>query len=186
MKKLLLIALCVTAFGLTAKAQEVEVQFGVKAGLNIADFGGDIDTEGSRMGLHFGGVAEFKFSETFSIQPELLYSMQGAEVIDGVDLELDYLNLPIMAKYYVMDGLSVEAGPQVGVLLSADQDGVEDAKDGLNSIDFSLNAGVAYDLPIGLFLQARYSAGLSNINDNDSSDEKWNNNIISLSLGYKF
>lgn len=185
MKKLLLSALCVTAFGITAQAQDLEIQFGAKAGLNIADMGGDADTEGSRTGLHIGGLAEIKISETFSIQPELLYSMQGAEVAEDVDLELSYLNVPIIAKYYVMEGLSIEAGPQVGFLLSADQDG-NDAKDNLKSIDFALNGGVAYDLPMGVFFQVRYSAGISDINDIDGVDDKANNNVLSLSVGYKF
>ncbi|GGB74524.1 hypothetical protein GCM10007424_13060 [Flavobacterium suaedae] len=183
MKKLLLSALFVTAFGVATQAQEI--QFGVKAGVNIADLGGDADTEGSLTSFHVGGVAEFKLTETFSVQPELLYSMQGANVADGVDLELNYLNVPIMAKYYLMEGLSIEAGPQVGFLLSADQEG-EDAKDTVKSVDFALNGGVAYDLPIGVFFQARYSAGLSDINDIEGVDEKATNNVISLSVGYKF
>ena len=183
MKKLLLSALFVTAFGFTTQAQEV--QFGVKAGVNIADLGGDVDTEGSLTSFHVGGVAEVKLTETFSVQPELLYSMQGANIADGVDLELSYLNVPIMAKYYVMEGLSIEAGPQVGFLLSADQDG-EDVKDTVKSVDFALNGGVAYDLQMGVFFQARYSAGLSDINDVDGVDMKATNNVFSLSVGYKF
>ncbi len=187
MKKLLLSAAAVMAFSFATQAQEVK--FGAKVGVNIADLGGDAETDGSLTGLHIGGVAEIKLTETFSVQPELVYSMQGAAVKDELggdaDLKLGYLNVPIMAKYYLMEGLSIEAGPQVGFLMSAKAED-DDVKDGYKSIDFALNGGVAYDLPMGVFFQARYSAGLSDINDFEGSDAKITNNVISLSVGYKF
>lgn len=196
MKKILLSAVAVMAFGVAAQAQDMK--FGVKAGLNIANIGGDAETEGSRMGLHIGGVAEFKLSETFSIQPELLYSMMGAKInqTDGfdseeVDLKLDYLTIPVMAKYYIAEGFSIEAGPYVGFLMSAKVED-EDVKDGYKGVDFGLGAGVAYDLPMGVFFQARYAAGLSEIGEDfEFAGEtveavKATNNAIQISVGYKF
>ncbi|WP_294822418.1 porin family protein [uncultured Flavobacterium sp.] len=199
MKKILLSAVAVMAFGAAAQAQEMK--FGVKAGLNIANQGSDAETEGSRMGLHIGGVAEFKLSENFSIQPELLYSMMGSKVntitedltVEEVDNKLDYLTLPVLAKYYIMEGLSLEAGPYVGFLMSAKQEDT-DIKDGIKSIDFGLNAGVAYDLPMGVFFQARYVLGLSDINDAGDTEiggvtyeaPKVTNNGLQISVGYKF
>lgn len=191
MKKILLSAAAIMAFGFASQAQDIK--FGAKAGLNIADFGGDAETSGSRTGFHVGVIAEFKLTEQFSIQPELLYSMQGAKyetVIDfdivEQDMKLDYLNVPIMAKYYLFEGFSIQAGPQVGFLMSAKAED-EDVKDSFKSIDFALNGGVGYELPLGVFFQARYSAGLANIADGEGSDDySINNNVISLSVGYKF
>lgn len=195
MKKILLSAVAVMAFGV---AQAQEIKFGAKAGLNIANLGGDAETDGSRTGFHIGAVAEFKLTETFSIQPELVYSMQGAKTKFGIeelgmvveeDLKLDYINIPIMAKYYVMEGLSLEAGPQIGFLMSA-KFGSEDVKDGYKSIDFGLAAGVGYELPMGVFFQARYNAGLANIADTSSDegegDFKMTNGVFQISVGYKF
>src|SRR5690606_25716845 len=146
-------------------------------------------TSGSRTGLHIGALAEFKLTEQFAIQPELLYSMQGAKEEDfgeEYDTNLDYLNIPIMAKYYITENLTVEAGPQIGFLMSAESDG-EDIKDGMNSMDFGINGGVGYQLPMGLFFQARYYAGLSNTYDGEGSDDfKMPNNVFQLSVGYKF
>lgn len=191
MKKILLSAAAIMAFGFASQAQDIK--FGAKAGLNIADFGGDAETSGSRTGFHVGAVAEFKLTEQFSIQPELLYSMQGAkfETLDGFDvveedMKLDYLNIPIMAKYYLFEGFSIQAGPQVGFLMSAKAED-EDVKDSFKSIDFALNGGVGYELPLGVFFQARYSAGLANVADGEGSDDySINNNVISVSVGYKF
>ncbi|MUV03215.1 outer membrane beta-barrel protein [Flavobacterium rakeshii] len=195
MKKILLSATALLAFGFASQAQDIK--FGAKAGLNIADFGGDAETSGSRTGFHVGVVAEFKLTEQFSIQPEIVYSMQGAkfETLDGFasiveqDMKLDYLNVPIMAKYYLFEGFSIQAGPQVGFLMSAKVDD-DDAKDSFKSIDFALNGGVGYELPSGVFFQARYSAGLADINDVEGFEgadaPKINNNVISFSVGYKF
>jgi hypothetical protein len=202
MKKVFLVFAIVT-LGFTVNAQEVT--FGVKAGLNLASIAGD-DTDGldSRTSFHVGGVAEISISEKFSVQPELLYSAQGAKYTesDGYDGEfkLDYINLPIMAKYYVADGFSLEAGPQVGFLLSAkdeytspEDSGTDDLKDFVKGIDFGLNFGVGYKLDSGLNFGARYNLGLSNIWDFGSVDPgfglddiKNQNSVIQFSVGYFF
>jgi len=154
-------------------------------------------------------LAEIKFNN-FAIQPEIVYSQQGTKLTinnySGNDLtssleltsKLDYINVPIAVKYYVIEGLSLQAGPQIGFLVSAKEKAelkangenvsVEmDAKDGYEKVDFALFGGIGYDLPIGIFFQARYNAGLSNINkDPDSADIQLTNNVFSFSVGYKF
>ncbi len=136
MKKIILSAFAVMAFGF-ANAQEVK--FGAKAALNVASLTGDVvDDASSLIGFQVGGFAEIKLSDKFAIQPELLYSTQGANSDDFGNLELGYINIPVMAKYYVVESFSLEAGPQIGFLVSAKDDG-EDAKDFLSSTDFSFN-----------------------------------------------
>jgi len=150
------------------------------------------------MGISLFGSADV--SDKFSIQPELLYSAQGAKYEDEVlkeTIKLDYLNLPIMAKFYVADGFSLEAGPQVGFLLSAKGkveaggESIEaDIKELFKGIDFGFNFGVGYKLPSGINFGARYNLGLSNIIEPDSEfnvgDVKNQNGVIQLSLGYFF
>lgn len=190
MKKVLLSAVALLAFGFAAQAQE-GTRFGVKAGVNFATLGGDAEDVSSLTGFHVGAVAELKVSEMFSVQPEVLFSMQGAKQdVGGTDVKtkFSYINVPIMAKYYIMEGLSIEAGPQVGFLMSADIEG-NDAKDFYKSIDFGIAGGLAYDLEMGVFFQARYYAGISNIADipdGSNSDYKETNNVFSVSVGYKF
>ena len=184
MKKLFLCAaLAVFAFT-SVNAQEVT--FGVKAGVNLASIAGD-DTDGvsSLTSFHIGGVAEISFSDKFSFQPELLYSAQGYSY-DSFDVKLDYINIPLLAKYYVAEGFSIEAGPQVGFLMSAKAED-EDVKDFVSGIDFGLGIGVGYKMDSGLNFAARYNLGLSNINDGEGSDDfKNQNNVIQLSVGYMF
>jgi hypothetical protein len=193
MKKIFLSAIAVMAIGTAAQAQDIN--FGAKAGVNFASMSidpeGDMDLK-SRTGLHIGVLAEFKITETFAVQPEILYSMQGYKAEFGdveVETKADYLIIPIMAKYFVTEGLSIEAGPQVGFLMSAKDDDGEDIKDGYKSIDFGINGGLGYELPMGVFFQARYYVGLSNIaeeTDLGEADVEYKNNVFALSVGYKF
>ncbi|MES2812079.1 MAG: porin family protein [Bacteroidota bacterium] len=184
MKKLLLTAAAVFAFGF-ANAQETK--FGVKAGINMSNFGGDLDGYDSKIGLLVGGFAEIKLSDKFAVQPELLFSGVGAKV-DDVSLNLNYLAIPVMAKYFATEKFSVEAGPQIGFLMSAKAklDGEsEDIKDSFNSTDLGLNLGAGYDFTENISAGLRYNLGLSNIIA-DSGDFKGSNNAFSLAVAYKF
>ena len=222
MKKIFLSAVAIMALGTAAQAQDIS--YGVKAGVNFANFGGDVDESSSRTGFHVGAVVELPISETFSIQPEVVFSQQGAQVdsstesvISGVttrtttenEQTLNYINVPVLAKYYIMEGLSLEVGPQVGFLVSAKSkfdststatfggtsnstsaSGETDNKDGFKSVDFSAVAGVGYELPMGLFFQARYQVGISSVLEDseglDSQDISTTNQVLSLSVGFKF
>ena len=183
MKKLLLVTV-MTFFGL-ANLFAQEVEFGVKGGLNFAsisgDNTGDIDPVTS---FNFGVMSEIPISEKFSFQPELMYSGQGYSIGDDT-VELSYLNLPLMGKYYVTKGLSLEAGPQIGFLLAADNEGT-DVKDSFNSVDLGVNFGVGYKLDNGLNFGVRYNLGLSDINDLDGFNDKNQNGVFQFSVGYFF
>lgn len=206
MKKIILVALIAIFSFVGVNAQ---TSFGVKAGLNLASITGD-ETDGidSRTSFHIGVIAEFEISDKFSFQPELVYSSQGAKYsYSEIDYsmegkyKLDYLNIPLMAKYYVAEGFSIEAGPQIGILLSAKDDweaifegvtesGTDDLEDigVVKDIDFGLNFGVGYKLDNGINFGARYNLGLSNLNDESAYDEDftWNNSVIQISVGYFF
>ena len=171
------------------------VTFGAKAGVNFANVSADDDDDlDGRTSFHIGATAEFSLSETFSIQPELLYSGQGFTTKESdIDItgKMDYINLPIMAKFYVAEGLSLEVGPQIGFLLNAKLEGKDDGnsvsidfKDELKSVDFGANFGVGYKLDSGINLGFRYNLGLMNVSDEDSDDLK--NSVLQLSVGYNF
>jgi hypothetical protein len=169
-----------------------EPTFGVKGGLNLASLGGDIEDVDALTSFHIGGFAQFEISEKFMIQPELLYSAQGAVNSEESDLKikLDYINLPIMAKYMVAEGFSLEGGPYVGFAInreaSFDGDSV-DLDDEFKSLDYGVGLGAGYELDSGLMFSLRYNLGLANIADEfDGEDFSINNNVLQVSVGYKF
>ncbi|PWB25631.1 porin family protein [Flavobacterium sp. HTF] len=198
MKKIMLTAAAVMAF---AFSNAQETKFGVKGGLNLTNLTGDVEGTSSLIGFHVGGFAEIKLTDKFAIQPELLFSTQGAKIEETFfdesyeyDTKLNYLNIPVLAKFYVTEAFSVEAGPQLGVLLSAKQDG-EDVKDFYKSVDFGFNVGAGYNFTENLSVGLRYTIGLSSVFDTPDSDElegfeiediDVKNSVFALSLGYKF
>ena len=194
MKKLLITTLALASFSFM-NAQEEGIRFGAKAGVNIANLtGDDADDLDSKIGFHVGAVVEIPISDVFAFQPELLYSTQGAkfEFSDGLEkleskAKYNYLNIPLMAKFYVAEGFSLQAGPQIGILLSADieRERSFDVKDETKTIDFGINFGAGYQLESGIFFDARYNLGLTTTDDTDF-DGDVKNVVFQISLGYKF
>jgi len=193
MKKVILSAIAIMAFAFTNAQQ---TRFGVKGGLNISSIvGGDVENANSLVGFHIGGLAEIHVVEKFFIQPELLFSTQGAK-FDGAfgadgDVKLNYLNIPVVAKYYIVDKkFNVEAGPQLGILLSA-KAGDFDIKDDTKSVDFGFNLGAGYSFTDNFSVGLRYTIGLSpiwddNIDDSGDLYDSAKNSNLQLSLAYKF
>jgi len=200
MKKVIFAAIAVMTFGL-ANAQDVK--FGLKGGVNLSSFAGDVENTKSKVGFQVGGFAEFKLTDKFFVQPEVMYSLQGAKYQQSEvnyyskgNIAMSYLNIPVMAKYYIIDKLNIEAGPQIGFLLSAKDkweesyngvkdSGKDDVKDSFKSVSLGLNVGVGYDFTENLSAGIRYNVGLSNILDTEG-DYKAHNNVLTLAVGYKF
>ncbi len=187
MKKILVIVALATVF-MATKVNAQEFNFGAKGGLNLATLNGkDADDLKMKIGFNLGLVGEYAFNEKIAIQPELLFSAQGAKAEEGDDdfkLKLNYLSLPVMFKYYVAEGLSLQAGPQISYLLSAKAND-EDVKDDAQKIDFALGLGAGYKLDNNLFFDARYTYGLSKIGKGDDAGKVYNG-VFQISIGYMF
>lgn len=179
MKKIILSAFAVCAFALS-NAQDSKLSFGIKAGVNLSSISGMKGDDGSdakgRTGFYVGGLANYSISDKFSIQPEVLYSMEGAD-----KRALDYIRIPVMAKYEVVENFSILAGPSFAFRMAAENAELEKAT---KSSDFGLGIGAAYAFG-NIFVDARYNMGLSDIKDASEGDTLKNNNI-QLGIGYKF
>lgn len=183
MKKILLLAVF-TVLGV-ANVNAQKIKLGVKGGINLASVSGDNTKDiGSVTAFNFGVLSEVPISEKFSFQPELMYSGQGYSFNDNT-IALNYLNIPLMGKYYVTKGLSVEAGPQIGFLLAAKNEKT-DVKDSFKTVDFGVNLGLGYKLENGLNFGVRYNLGLTDINNVANSSNKNKNGVFQLSVGYFF
>lgn len=214
--KTLIAAVALTLTGITSGIAQ-EMNWGIKAGANYANLKSDMDTD-PVFGIHAGFLAEMKLSSNFAIQPELLYSMEGAKaevnfneedffIESEQKVKLGYLNLPVMLKYFVTPGFSFQAGPQLGYLLSAENEytinsriddmelnesGTEDIKDELKKISLGLNFGLGYEFSNEFFLQARYHLGLTDISDYEEDADfegeldELKNSGFQVSVGYKF
>jgi len=121
-----------------------------------------------------------------NIQPEILFSQKGAtyEVFGiSIDENHNYLEIPVLFKFPLGKVIvpSVYVGPSLGMLMSADIEGI-DIKDGLKSTDLGLVFGMDVKTPVKLTIDARYSMGLTSIDDSGTYNVK--NSAISLMVGY--
>ncbi|HLP38790.1 porin family protein [Lacibacter sp.] len=192
MKFQLSAAFIAIVFATAVQAQHVNI--GIKAGLNLYNikYNNDVKYD-MKPGLHAGLFGHIHVTKNFAVQPELLFSAQGAKyTTGGVDtkLNLNYLNVPILLQYMFDNGFRLEAGPQLGLLLTAKvDDGTTktDIKSDLKPIDLGLGLGLGYiHVPSGFGVDARYNLGLSNINDEDNSNVKANNRGFQVGVFYQF
>jgi hypothetical protein len=186
MKKTILIAFVL--FTVATNVQAQLAQFGVKGGINYANFTGTSFKTDAITSFHLGLVAEIKLLDKVALQPELIYSTQGYSipgktvagiVIEDFQNELGYLSIPVLAKIYINDTFSIEAGPQASFLLSEkNKFDLENTK----TFDFSLAAGLGVKITKRIFIQGRYLLGLSEVSKN--ADAK--NSVVQVSAGLMF
>lgn len=197
MKKTFLIV--ATFFGIAAASAQTDkttFDFGVRGGVNfsnIANESSSLDSPDSRTNFYAGLVAELPLHEVFSLQGEVFYSGQGFErnipvINQKVKYKADYIQVPLLAKFYIVEGLSVAAGPQFGFKVNEKIDyshtsaGGEIKTDTLKNFDFQGTAGLEYKLDNGLFIQGRYSYGFSDL----VKDNSIHTSVFSAGLGYMF
>jgi hypothetical protein len=183
MKKL--IFLVATSF-FTMSMFSQELDLGVKAGANFANLIDvtDVTDSSSKTGFHAGVFVGLKMSDKIGIQADLLYSQQGAK-FDGSEFDLTYVNVPVVLKYYLVQGLNIQAGPQFGFVVDDKfKSVIGDIETSANAESFDLTGvvGLGYDLPMGLRLDGRYNFGLTDV----VKDGKGKNSVISLAIGYSF
>lgn len=207
MKRLMILTAILT-MAVAAKAQHEEGNFMVqpKVGLNIATLS---DADKAITDLHFGIEAEYMVTDNFSLGLGAILSNQGAKYDyyeltangenskNNYKVDLDYVQVPILASYYVLPGLAVKAGVQPGFKMRAkakfddrtiDLDELykqgsvllgEDIK--VSKFDLSIPVGVSYEYK-NIVLDARYNWGLIKVMN---VGDAFYNRCFMLSLGYK-
>ena len=171
-------------------------RFGIKAGGNLSDLT-NLDREKSKIGFYAGVFMNAPISSDFSIQPEVVYSQQGAKFKDfgnvtDLKTNLGYINVPVMVQYNATPDFYLEAGPEFGFLVDAQDKGKfngvsykNSGTDGYNTFNFGMGLGAGYRFTPNISINARYTAGFTNIAKNNSGDSVRNNNF-QLGLGYTF
>jgi hypothetical protein len=190
-KQTLRLTFCLLMLSTLSIAQS-ELTFGVKGGANFTGFHTGSSTFSSEFGINLGGIAEYSLSDRFSIQAELLFNQKAGTftirdnsnfVLGSVVSKLGYIDIPIIAKIYIGDKFSFQVGPQFGFNISEKTEfNGSEIESELKTLDTAIVGGFGYQFKQGLFIQARYGYGLSEVFEND----KYKNSVISLSLGYKF
>lgn len=162
------------AFG--AQAQRFDL--GLKIGANFSNINSVDEIKfKNKTGLVAGAFLSIG-TENFAVQPEILYSQQGAKTDLG-DFNMDYVNVPIMAKFYLIPKLlNIQAGPQFGFLTH------QSLKDQVKAKDFDLvgAVGAGLDLPLGFRADVRYNFGIDKI----TKEFGGKTGVLSIAVGYSF
>lgn len=199
MKKLFL------GLGLVVGTMTFAQQFGIKAGMNVSSLSKDegLSDQKSKIGFNSGVFMNAPIAESFSIQPEILYNQLGEKsnaTIAGTKYSyashLDYITVPVMFQYNATPSFYLEAGPEMGFLVSAKNkiknestgqtvNETGDYKDDLNGFNFGVGLGAGYYFTPNIGLTARYVAGFTDIYKDNGGDAV-KNNVFQVGLAYKF
>ena len=195
-RSIAILTVCIILFS-SARAQ---ISFGAKAGVAVTSLPGD-NNNYMKTGYYGGVTGELPVGEKFGIAAELVYSMQGnkqrilfAEWAPNgsynatgkkENMNLSYVNLPLLVKYQFIKNIFIETGLQPGLLVSArvkTSQGSGDIKDNYKSFDLSWPIGIGFKLENGLGANLRYNLGLTNL----SRETYWkaNNWVAQLGVFY--
>lgn len=189
----------VVALFIITSVNAQNLQFGISGGIDAARFALSGATGGPlkyKTDLAGGLSLEYGLSSLVGLQLEANYSRQGTGLIaeDGGSagsFQTDYITVPVLLKLYGSPRLSFFAGPQLGILLSAEQKSIgqedNDIKDQFKSTTFYAVFGSEYKFANGVFVNARYNVGLDNIAEEDGiGGGEIKHRYFSLRIGYAF
>ena len=204
MKKIVIALMCTILATGAAMAQE-KFTFGPKIGVDYTHYWGENVEHGGHLNYQAGVFMEYHFTSKFSIAPEVVFAAQGGKYdfkrnIEGIDVELketdhvNYINVPVMLKYYVAPALSINFGPQVGFNVYSKntiegkveklkEKETTDMKKYTKTVDFGLGLGLTYNITEEVFIQARYTMGLTKVFNVDDDSKNGNGQIA---IGFRF
>jgi len=180
------------------KTEFTPFTFGLKGGVNLA-MGFTTPSSDMLIGFHFGAMGQYRIGNA-GIQLEAQFSMQGVKIPYGDDssgsytedntsIKLNYINIPLIMQYYLAPGFALEAGPQLGILISANASAggnSENIKPYCNSVDFSIAAGLSYQLPtVPLGFHARYIVGLTTVDKGYVFSES-KHSVVQVGMFFRF
>lgn len=172
------------------------LKIGLKAGANIAGLSGLAFKDGFQFGNHAGVFAELMFSEKFGIQPEFMFSQTNltasnefstiySNIVPNLtDIKLRYMAIPLLLNFKLTKLLTLQAGPQFGILRDNTTSITTNAGEAFKRGDLAFVAGAQLNLPI-VRVYGRYVAGLTDINQIRETDT-WRNAGLQLGLAISF
>jgi hypothetical protein len=131
-----------------------------------------------------------KLAAQWSIQPELLYSGQGQQfrvANEEYTLALSYLQIPIMFQFHATKQFYIDFGPQIGILLAANQKNDDDkweVDEYYKKADVGLAIGLGFNITRQVGIYGRYIVGLADISKRNLPD--YSNRVGQIGLSFRF
>lgn len=193
MKRPFLLAIVLTIC--TSAAFSQGFKLGVKFGANMNKLTGQSFKDGYDLGYHLGAFSEIEFTKKWGIQPEVLFNQVNTKRASGFNeiydqnnlnpsgIKLSYLSIPLLLKYDVGPFLSLNLGPQFGILIDDKENLFNNGRSAFKKGDLSAVAGATINVS-AFRIYGRYNIGLNNLNDIDNRD-KWKSQQLQVGLGFK-
>jgi len=178
--------------------------FGPKIGVDYTHFwDNEVDASG-QFNYQAGAFLEYRFTDKFSVAPEVVFAAQGAKKKQAIETtyHTNYINVPVMLKWYVIKPLSIDFGPQLGIniyskgttksipqeapMLKRIADGTHDMKDLTKTVDFGVALGLTYNITDEVFVQGRYTMGMINVFKTDYTSNNYKYGNAQIAIGYRF
>ncbi|MEO6682299.1 MAG: porin family protein [Ginsengibacter sp.] len=189
MKQKLLILAAVLFVGSSAFSQKFTL--GIKGGANMGKMSGKAFKDEFTLGYQIGGFATIPLGGRVAIQPEVMFNQTNLDTASQFsqvyafrnvnNVKLNELIIPILLNVNLNKYLTLQAGPQFGIVMDQDKNMLENGKDAFKSGDFSLAGGLQLNL-LKFRVYGRYVGGLTNM-DNVGDKESWKASAIQLGVG---
>ncbi|MDQ6904036.1 MAG: PorT family protein [Bacteroidota bacterium] len=165
---------------------------GIKGGANLGKISGQSFKDQFALGYHAGVFASIGLGKKFAIQPEVLFSQTNVDTTSKFSdvyafnnigkIQLKYLTIPILLNYKIAPILTLQAGPQFGILLDKNNTLLQNGQNAFKSGNFALAAGLQLNL-LKFKVYGRFIGGQTDIN-NFGSGETWKTQSIQLGVGF--
>lgn len=198
MKKIIVVAF-VLLIGIFSSKAQVTIRPGLRGGLGLSNLGAHGDFKPD---FYIGAFGQLKLTKSYSLQPELTYSRQGAnnweqtqvyfdndtyesyEINTYKDVNIDYLSVAMINKFSFKTGFQLQFGPTLDFIVNTNLPYSE------NDVDLGWVSGVGYKLPSGLLIEARFKANFmdnyDSIDDGYYYDENQYSPSITFQLGVSY
>ena len=204
MKTTMIALVCMLMASGTAMAQKT-FTFGPKVGVDYTHWWGKNINDESALSYQAGMFMEYRFGNKFAIAPEVVFATHTRPKMEWhnqwlneypkgditTTYQTNYINIPVMLKYYVTSSLSIDLGPQFGFKVYDkstdkwdDSSGHREEKHNMGNrgFDFGLGLGATYNFNEKVFVQLRYTLGLVPLYKGSNA----RNGNAQLSIGYRF
>lgn len=167
-------------------------KLGIKGGANLNKISGMSFKDEFTLGYSVGGFATIGLGDKFAIQPEVLLNQVNNDtatsfseifkVKNADKIQLKFLSIPVLLNYNLNKFITLQAGPQFGILLNKNDNLLQNGNNAFKSGDFALVGGVQLNL-LKFRVYGRFVGGQTDI-DNLSTNETWKTKAIQLGVGF--
>lgn len=165
--------------------------FGLKAGVSLANllrtigFNDHMFNSQSNAGFSGGIFVTLPLSDIFAFQPELLYTMKGAQLGGNLStVRIHYLEVPLLFKVSTSrgDGINIFGGPIGSIKLKAERSA---AIEPLKRYDYGFVVGMGAG--VGAFtIDSRFTFGVTPVTNSTIGNFDRKNSVFSVLIGYYF